>query len=85
MPAAVPGKGKRHNIPALFWWCGHVVALIILFLITDARGLWFWTVGLALVISSYAGQIALNRRASRSTTGSSAPREPTAGLPPSSS
>jgi hypothetical protein len=52
--------------PASFaWWCAHVVALLVLFLITDARGRWFWIVGAVLAVSAYVGQIVLNRRAGR--------------------
>jgi hypothetical protein len=42
-----------------------MVALLVLFLITDALGPWFWIVGAALVVSSSVGQVVLNRRASR--------------------
>jgi hypothetical protein len=55
----------RGNPASFAWWCAHAVALLVLFLITGARGPWFWIVGAALVASSYTGQVVLNRRASR--------------------
>ena len=55
----------RGNPASFAWWCAHAVALLVLFLITSARGPWFWIIGAALVASSYVGQVVLNRRARR--------------------
>ncbi|HEY4851933.1 MAG TPA: hypothetical protein VII22_14145 [Streptosporangiaceae bacterium] len=44
----------------------HGVALIVVTLITSARGAWWWTLATLIVISGYVGQLVLNRRASRS-------------------
>jgi hypothetical protein len=58
-------RRTRGNPASFAWWCAHAVALLVLVLITEARGLWFWIVGAAVTVSSYVGQIILNRRASR--------------------
>jgi hypothetical protein len=43
----------------------HGIALIVLALITSARGPWFWIIGPVLIVSAYVGQVLLNKRAKR--------------------
>jgi hypothetical protein len=57
------GAAQIRRSPASFaWWCAHGVALVVLVLITEAQGTWFWIIGAALAVTSYIGQVALNRR-----------------------
>lgn len=67
-------RGKRFGVaqirrnPASFaWWCAHGVALLVLVPITGAQGTWFWVIGAALAVSSYIGQVVLNKRGPQSS------------------
>jgi hypothetical protein len=52
--------------PAGFaWFCAHGVALLVLTLITLARGVWYWVIACGLTVSCYGGQIVFRRRARR--------------------
>src|SRR5713226_726097 len=62
------GIMRRGNTAAFAWWFVHGAALIVLVLITSAQGTWFWTIGAVLAVSCYAGQVVINRRASRSSS-----------------
>jgi hypothetical protein len=42
---------------SLAWFGAHVVALVILTLITPAYGVWFWTVGSLTAVGGRAGQL----------------------------
>jgi hypothetical protein len=59
---AIRGPDGQGNPLTFWWWCGHAAALMALTLITLAHGVWFWTIGLTLAVSSYAGQFVITRR-----------------------
>ena len=59
----IRGPDGRGSPLSFWWWCGHAAAGVALALITLGRGVWFWTIGLTLAVSSYAGQFVINRRA----------------------
>jgi hypothetical protein len=55
----------RNDPAGLAWFVAHAIALLILTLITWARGTWYWIIASLLVVSCYAGQIIFHRRARR--------------------
>jgi Flp pilus assembly protein TadB len=58
-------KDVRNDPAGLAWFCAHGVALLILTLVTWARGVWYWVIASVLVVSCYGGQIVFRRRARR--------------------
>jgi hypothetical protein len=55
----------RGNPASFWWWCGHGIALLVLTLMTAARGVdagWFRVVGGLITASPYAGQYVIRRR-----------------------
>jgi hypothetical protein len=67
-------KQDVRNDPAGFaWFCAHGIALLILTVITWARGVWYWVIASALVVSCYGGQIIFRRQARRRRSSSFTP------------
>jgi len=56
-------KDVRDDPRGVAWFAAHAVALLILTLVTLARGTLFLVLGAAIAVSALAGQLVLRRRA----------------------
>jgi hypothetical protein len=58
-------RDVRNDRAGFAWFCAHGAALMILTVITWARGVWYWAIAPVLMVSYYTGQIVFSRRARR--------------------
>jgi hypothetical protein len=52
----------NHSRWSLIWWLSHAAGSLVLILVTWTHGPWFWIFACLLAVSSWLGQIVLNRQ-----------------------